>query len=1125
MRTPRPAPSVQTLSGKWLLALDPRNEGKAARWYERARPGARVAPVPGIIQQVFPDRYGVAWYWHSFHARLPEGAGRTLLRFGAVDYLTEVWLNGRHVGGHEGGETPFALDVTDALEPGAENLLAIRVLNPSIERIDGIVLPETPHRHKRVNFFSGAFYNYGGILLPVELARVPAVRVSEMFVRADPGSGRVRVGIAFQNDQGSAVEGDAVVSLATAGTGEVLVKKRLSAGLPAGSSERELRLHLARPRLWDLDDPFLYRAKVRLQSRAGSHCADVRFGFRELRVERGYFRLNGRRIFLRSTHTCNHYPVGQVVPSTPDFLRRDLLYAKASGFNTVRFIAGIAYPEQLDFCDEIGLMVYQETLAGWCLADSPRMAERYDRSLREMIRRDRNHPCVTIWGLLNETPDGAVFRHAVAFLPELRKLDDTRLVLLSSGRWDNDPSVGSLSNPGRVRWEHQWGREAPDAKAPPNPSDHIHGGYFAKAGDAHVYPPGPHPRGSLKFLRALGHDTKPVFLSEYGMGSQFNAIEELRMYEQAQASPHLPDASYIRAMRDRLLADWKRLHMEDAYPFPEDMLRESYALSVRQRRLGFDLVRSNPKLCGLNVTGMLDHGITGEGLWTFWREWKPGMLDAVRDGWSPLRWCLFIDPMHAYAGRPFVVEAVLANEEVLSPGNYPVTFRIFGPQGTVWEQRRTVRLRKRAEDEMPLAVPVLRERIALRLPPGTYTLAASLDRGGQPAGDRKEFYVSDPRQFPSPGGRVSVWGIDDRTRKWLERRGVRCLPFDGRQPSGPKDVILVGDPPCLKDPATVRLWKNLLARVANGGVAVFLSRLSSSADGENAMGFLPSAIGRHVEINDWLYHKDCVARPHPIFEGLPSPGVLDWDYYGDLLAHRYFEAREAPDETALAAFAVGHSSAPDGYLSGVMVGVYGLGRGRLILNALKVVDLLDHQPAADRLMLNLVRYAQATAGIAIPEGRRRFRRGQWASRYRPDPISAFQREWEITGPFDSVEPIKAAPRPPKETPWTPVKFTSDFISFHELHPGRGGRMYARRRIEAARNGRLKILLGTDGPCKIWLDGKTIGRVNDADNPAVRDRYAFPCMIRKGSHEILVAFERRGGNAWGFFFRFMQTDSR
>ena len=111
------------------------------------REEAKPTKVPWIIQDAFPGYHGVAWYWREFDASPnPHAGGRYLLRFWAVDYRAEVWLNGTRVGEHEGGETPFVLDVTDAIRTGAnkKNLLAVRVLNPTHERIDGIVLAETP---------------------------------------------------------------------------------------------------------------------------------------------------------------------------------------------------------------------------------------------------------------------------------------------------------------------------------------------------------------------------------------------------------------------------------------------------------------------------------------------------------------------------------------------------------------------------------------------------------------------------------------------------------------------------------------------------------------------------------------------------------------------------------------------------------------------------------------------------------------------------------------------------------------------------------------------------------------------------------------------------------------------
>jgi hypothetical protein len=243
------------------------------------------------------------------------------------------------------------------------------------------------------------------------------------------------------------------------------------------------------------------------------HECSIRCGFRDFRIVDGYFHLNGRRIFLRSTHTGNAMPIGQQAAVVGDFGRRDMIYAKASGFNAVRFIAGVAYPEQLDLCDELGLMVY-ECFASWLLGDSPKMAERFDRSTSAMIRRDRNHPSITIWGLLNETQDGPVFRQAVSFLPKLRRLDPTRLVLLDSGRWDGQWLIGSASNPGSSEWQPVWGVEAPDA----GKASLGAGGYASQAGDAHYYPGVPQSPQTDRFIREFGREGKPVFLSEYGKG-------------------------------------------------------------------------------------------------------------------------------------------------------------------------------------------------------------------------------------------------------------------------------------------------------------------------------------------------------------------------------------------------------------------------------------------------------------------------------------------------------------------------------------------------------------------------------------------------------------------------------
>ena len=639
------------LDGEWLIATDPANTGRIQRWFARSASGARKVGVPSIIQEVFPAYHGVAWYWREFAAPIhPDNLGRFLLRFEAVDYLADVWVNGVNVGGHEGGETPFVLDATEAIKSNATNLVAVRVLNPANNPIDGIVLKQTPHRNKFVPFFSGASYDSGGIIGSVSLMLVPPVRVEDVFVRPDWKTGKIRLQATLRNTSGKTMGGRLQVTVAPGSNGNAINSVYRDVEVEMGSSPVIAELQVHDFRLWDVQDPYLYRVTVRLQMKdaAVSHQVSVRCGFRDFRVVNGYFRLNGKRIFLRSTHTGNHCPIGQILPpdSAPDLLRKDMLYAKASGFNTVRFI-GVAYPYQLDLCDEIGLMVLEESYADWLLEDSSKMKERWDHSTREMILRDRNHPCLTIWQLLNETGDGQVFRHAAESLGLVRSLDDSRLVLLSSGRFDGNLSIGTVSNPDSSEWERLWGNESSGGGriATKYPSG-------VGAGDFHFYPIVPQTRESDQFVRTIGQDSKAVFLSEYGIGSLMNAIHEARMYEQAKARPDLEDFELMRSMANSLIADWKRLGMEGVYPFPEDMLCDSQRRMARHRTLGFNLVRSNPNLCGFNVTGMLDHAMTGEGIWRFWRDWKPGAMDAMQDGWWPLRWCLFVDTAHNYPGGP-----------------------------------------------------------------------------------------------------------------------------------------------------------------------------------------------------------------------------------------------------------------------------------------------------------------------------------------------------------------------------------------------------------------------------------------------------------------------------------------
>jgi len=951
---------VTPLDGDWRLATDPQNVGVSEKWYAKPVASAKPTKVPWIIQDAFPAYHGLAWYWRNFTApRNPHAQGRYLLRFWAVDYKADVWLNGVRVGGHEGGETPFVLDVTDAIKRGRTNRLAVRVLNPTNDPIDGIVLKETPHRNKAVPYWAGASWDQGGIVDSVELIAAPPVRVEDLFARPDPKTGTIRIQANLRNAADKPARGNLEFTVAPAASGDTIAAARFKRDLPPGDTLVETELKVENPHRWDLNDPFLYRVTARV-SRDRSNSLDeqsVRCGFRDFRFQDGYFRVNGRRIFLRGSHSGNSCPVGLQFPPDPDMLRRDLLNVKVMGFNAIRFIAGMPTRYQLDLCDEIGLLVYEESYAGWLLADSPKMAERFDRSTSEMIRRDRNHASIVIWGLLNETEDGPVFRHAVAALALVHALDDTRMVLLNSGRWDGQLSIGSLANPGSAQWETLMGDEAPGAApttwSPP-------GGYFARVGDAHAYPRVPHTAETMYFLRTLGQGTKHVFLSEYGIGSAVDLWRAVRHHERI-GKDNVEDALFYRDKLDRFLADWERWHMADAFGRPQDYFTECLRKMAGQRTLGLNAIRANPNLVGHSLTGTVDQGMTGEGLFTTFRELKPGTTDAMFDALAPLRWCLFAEPLNVYRGASVRLEAVLADEDALAPGSYPVRLQVFGPDGaTVLQRTSTVTIPSRDDGpEPPFAMPVFAEDVVIDGPSGKYRFVATFDHGAAATGGEAEFYVADPSDMPPVDAEVVLWGEDAELAKWLADHGIRARPFAAGAQSA-REVILVSASPAA--PGGAEAFRELATHIARGSIAIFLSP-DVFKQGDNLIGWLPLANkGAPTVIGGWLYLKDEWAKKHPIFDGLPCGGLMDYTFYREIIPDAVWSGQDAPAEAV-----AGANRTSQDYASGLLVAVYELAAGRFVLNTLHIRENLGKHPAAERLLRNMLRYAARDAGKPLAD--------------------------------------------------------------------------------------------------------------------------------------------------------------
>jgi len=948
---------VISLDGdKWLIDIDPNNAGIASQWFDSPTKGAKPTKVPWIIQDIFPGYHGVAWYWREFDvAANPHDNGRFILRFLAVDYLAEVWVNGVRVGRHEGSEDPFEFDVTAALKPGAKNLLAVRVLNPTFEGIDAIQLGATPHSCKVYPITPGQLYNVGGIVDSVELLATPVVRVENLYVKPDWKTGEVTLDLNLRNAASKPVKGTVRVSVAPAQNGETLDTVLLTTELPPGDTLVRARLQVPQHRLWNLEDPFLYcvTAAAAVDGSASFDEKSARCGFRDFRFENDAFRLNGKRIYLQGALILPHFPVGFRVPPDTDYLRRDLVAAKAMGLNTIRVIWGGLRARDMDLFDELGILVQQEHYGAIGLPDTPEVLDRFDQSIAGVVRRDRNHPSIVIWCLSNEIIAGAQYQHVVDTLPLIKSLDDTRLVWLNNGGNDLQISQGSLSNPGVMGWQCLMGSEDPSHTSPAV-ADRMWNNLGPIKADVHPYQPVPLTAVQIELMRTLGKHALPgrkIMITEIGTGSAVNLPRFARHYEQMGAE-YAEDARYYRGKFDQFLADWKKWDLGRIWTTPEDYFTNSERNMVKLRLETGNALRANSYLAGYYFCALTDSDFNGVGLLNNFREFKPGVVELQNNLTAPLRWCLFAEPVNISKGGKIRLEAALSNLDALRAGSYPVRIEVVAPDGRrVFEEKITLDIPDpKVSGEPPLVREVFSREVPVSGPAGTYKFLVSFEHGAVATGGETTFNVFDPAAMPPVEREVVLWGNDPGLGQWLSTQNIRFRPFDGQPPSQ-RELILVGT-----GGGNLTDFRELAQRMARGSAVVFLSP-AVFARTDQPMAFLPLATKGALTSIDacaGYYRGDTFALPHPVFTGLPAHGILDYTLYRNIIPQGGYGLADAPVPDDLIAAAI---RAQCGYASVIHTASYKFGAGKFVFNTLKIRENLGTDPVAELLLRNLLNYA------------------------------------------------------------------------------------------------------------------------------------------------------------------------
>jgi hypothetical protein len=340
---------------------------------------------------------------------------RVLLHFGACDWETTAWLNGRKLGTHRGGYTPFTFDITPALKPGTQEL-KVAVYDPA-DPAKGAYQP----KGKQLGSEGIWYTRTTGIWQTVWLEPVPPSHVTHLKLNGEP-DGTLR-GTAQLSSGGSSVR--VTVSLA----GEEVASVQV---LPNRRGEADFLLEVPRPHLWSPANPTLYDLDLAVESPVQrTDTVHSYTAFRRYDIRAGRLALNGKPYFLRGVLDQGYWPDGIYTPPTDAAIRAEVAATKAMGFNMARKHVKVEDPRWYYWCDRLGLAVWQDMPSSHNLG-SMEARDNFAGELKEMVEALISHPSIVHWVTFNENwGDPGPFQDQMVNL--VRAADLTRPITDASG--------------------------------------------------------------------------------------------------------------------------------------------------------------------------------------------------------------------------------------------------------------------------------------------------------------------------------------------------------------------------------------------------------------------------------------------------------------------------------------------------------------------------------------------------------------------------------------------------------------------------------------------------------------------------------------------------------------------
>ena len=429
----------QSLNGEWDFALDPQGQWADPPDVEwTARIVVPFSPETTASQVHETGFFKACWYRRRVPASQVAPGKRLLLHFGAVDYNATIWINDQYAGRHEGGYTPFSIDITPFVAGAGETTIVVRAEDDPLD-----LGKPRGKQDWQLKPHSIWYARTTGIWQTVWMEEVPATRVDRL--RWTPNLERWEIGF------------EAWVSAATDARLRMHVLLQVGETVIADDTftviagEVHRRIALSDPGiddyrnelLWCPERPTLITASIELWADRERRLDAVTSytALRTVGVQRDRFVLNGRPYYLRLVLDQGYWSESGLTAPDDQALRRDVELAKAMGFNGVRKHQKLEDPRYLYWADRLGLLVWSEMPSAYRLTQLS--VERTSRQWIDAITRDYSHPCVVAWVPFNESwgvpnlPDSPNERHYVQALYHLTKTLDTTRPVVGNDGWES----------------------------------------------------------------------------------------------------------------------------------------------------------------------------------------------------------------------------------------------------------------------------------------------------------------------------------------------------------------------------------------------------------------------------------------------------------------------------------------------------------------------------------------------------------------------------------------------------------------------------------------------------------------------------------------------------------------